>query len=124
MTMAVMAEPTTRRVEFVGLPSPFADPAVQALKAQGQLTPKRRKALYEMERKRQLQGFCRFPGATKRVVGVKDGLSRDYVFGPRVFVQEMAIDDIDKLHNRMHDDPNIQAAYRKAFRVLDDVLVL
>jgi hypothetical protein len=122
--MAVLAEPTTKRVEFVGLPSPFADPAVQAMKAQGALNPKRREALYDMERKRQRQGFCRFHGVTRRIVGTRDGLSRDYVFGPHTFVQDMDIADIDKLHNRMHTDANIQMAYRQAFRVVDDVITL
>lgn len=114
---AVMTEQTTKRVEFVGLPSPFADPAIQAMKARGQLTKKRRDKLYEMERKRQIQGFCRYPGVTARTIGTRHGLSRDYRFGPREFVQEMAIEDIEKLM-QMHD------AHPQAFRVLDDILVL
>lgn len=120
----VIAEPTTRRVEFVGLPSPFSDPAVQAMKARGQLTPKRREALYDMERKRQRRGFCRYPGVTKRTFGTKHGLSRDYTFGPHNFVQEMTIEDLDKVLNRMHTNPVIQAAYRQSFRVLDELITV
>lgn len=123
--MAVtMTEQTTKRVEFVGLPSPFEDPAIQAMKARGQITKKRRDALYDMERNRQRKGFCRYPGVTVRTVGIKHGLSRDYRFGPHVFVQDMAIEDIDKLLHRMHRNPDIQNAYRQAFRVLDDIVVL
>lgn len=114
---AVIAEPTCKLVEFVGLPSPFADPAVQAMKARGEITPKRRAALYDMERKRQGQGFCRWPGVTRRTIGVQHGLGRDYIWGPHSFVVEMDIADINKLM-QMHD------AHAQAFRVLDDILTL
>jgi len=107
----------TKRVEFVGLPSPFNDPAVVAMKARGQLTPKRHKALWGMESKRQMQGFCRYFGVTINTVGIANGLSRDYTFGPREFVVEMDVDDIAILHGQHPANP-------QAFRLLDELVVV
>jgi hypothetical protein len=107
----------TKRVEFLGLPSPFQDPAVQAMKARGDLTPRRRKALWKMEQQRQMQGFCRFRGVTILKKGPETGLSRPYTFGPTQFVVEMDVEDIDRLMAQHPSNP-------QAFRVLDDFLVV
>lgn len=106
----------TKRVEFLGLPCPFQDPAVQALKAKGHLTRKRHRALWKMEQKRQMQGFCRFPGVTILNKGPETGLSRPYTFGPTQFVVEMDVEDIDRLMAQHPANP-------QAFRVLDDIVV-
>ena len=130
--MVTMAEPTTRRVEFVGLPNPFFDPAVQAMKARGEMTAKRRAQLTKMEQRRQMQGFARVPGHTRRWVGPEHGFSRRYEWNTaNNFTVEMAIEDIDLLLDKIHDqipDPDkrrdMKLAHQQAFRVVDDVLVL
>lgn len=123
--MVTIAEPTTRRVKFVGLPNPFFDPAVQAMKARGEMTPKRRAALTKMEQKRQMQGFAVVPGVTERFVGPEHGFSRRYDWNTaNNFTVDMEVDDIDRLLDTMHEDPGLKLAHQQAFRVLDDVLVL
>lgn len=108
----------TKRVQFLGLPSPFSDPAIQAMKARGQLTPRRRKELHKMESRRQMQGFCRYPGVTVKVIGPADGLSREYRWDTgNGFVADMEEGDITHLMG-MH------LAHPQAFRVLDDLVVV
>lgn len=123
--MAVMTEPTTRKVQFVGLPNPFFDPSVMAMKARGELTPKRRAALTKMEQRRQMQGFVRVPGHTVRWVGPEHGFTRRYEWNTQNnFTVEMAVEDIERLLDTMHDTPEMKLAHRQAFRVLDDVLTV
>lgn len=132
--MVTAAEPTMRRVEFVGLPNPFFDPAVLAMKARGEITPKRRAALTKMEQRRQMQGFVRMEGRGVRIVkyitpeqasealarkGITGRtLSRRYEWNPENrFTEAMTLEDIDTLM-LLHD------AHAQAFRVLDEILVL
>lgn len=123
--MVTMVQLTTKRVEFVGLPNPFFDPSVIAMKARGELTPKRRAALTKMEQKRQMQGFVRVPGHTVRWVGLEHGFSRRYEWNTaNNFTVEMAVEDIERLLDTMHETPEMKLAHQQAFRVLDDVLVL
>lgn len=112
------------RVEFVGLPSPYADPGVmRALGAPAHSTTERllrrdmRKELTRQERKRQMQGFARVDGHTRLILGPQHGLSRTYIWGPNAYVVEMDADDIDRLM-RMHSHHCL------AFRVHPDIVVL
>lgn len=121
-TMRPDADETLRRVEFVGLPSPITDPAVQALKTRGKLTGKARDEVYRQESKRQMRGFCRYPGVV-RFVDETHGFSRRYEWtSNNGWVAWMTPDDIDRLLNRMHTDPNMRMAHQRAFRVLDDLV--
>ncbi len=123
--MVTIAEPTTRRVKFVGLPNPFFDPSVLAMKARGEITPKRRDALTKMEQKRQMQGFAVVPGHTVRWVGPEHGFTRRYEWNTaNNFTVEMDVEDVERLLDTMHEDPGLKLAHQQAFRVLDDVLVL
>lgn len=122
--MATQVDPTYRRVEFRGLPNPFFDPSVIAMKARGELTPKRRAALTKMEQKRQMQGFVRVPGHTVRWVGPEHGFTRRYEWNTaNNFTVEMAVEDIERLLDTMHETPEMKLAHQQAFRILDDVLV-
>lgn len=122
--MVTMAEPTTRRVRFVGLPNPFFDPSVQAMKARGEMTPKRRAALTKMEQKRQMQGFALVPGHTVRWVGPEHGFTQRYEWNvANDFTVDMAVEDIERLLDTMHPTPEMKLAHQQAFRLLDDVLV-
>ena len=110
------------RVEYVGLFSPYAHPDVQKMLAQRpkSLTERRhlalvRKELRKQESKRQMQGWARMPGVTKRTIGTRHGLSRDYQWGPRVFVVDMDPADVEILM-RMHD------LHTQAFRVIPDII--
>lgn len=123
--MVMAAEPTTKLVRFVGLPNPFFDPSVLAMRARGEITPKRRAALTKMEQKRQMQGFALVPGHTVRWVGPEHGFSRRYEWSAKNhYTVEMAVEDIERLLDTMHTDAGMKLAHRQAFRVLDDVLTL
>ncbi len=118
-----------RRVEFLGLLSPYAYPDVQkmlaaSIRSSGEQRKQDlrerallRRELTDQERKRQMQGFARVPGRTQLTLGPEHGLSRTYVFGPFVFEVEMESHDIEVLM-RMHP------VHRQAFRVYDDILVV
>lgn len=114
----------------MGLPSPFADPVVQMMKVRRQLSRQQREALWDQEKKRQMQGFCRVQGHTVRRITPEESavaldrkgitgrrLSRTYTWGPHIFVVDMTLDDIELLM-AMH------LAHPKAFQVLDDIITL
>jgi hypothetical protein len=107
------------RVEWIGLPSPWADPGVQIMKAQGKLTEHDKSELRKMESKRQRMGFCRLIGVTAREFSRDDGFTRDYKWGPEpgTFVLDMEPEDVELLM-KLHD------LHRQAFRVLDEIVVV
>ncbi len=118
-----------RRVEFLGLLSPYAYPDVQKMLATTiRLSGEQRKQelherallrreLRKQESKRQMQGFARVQGHSQLTLGPEHGLSRTYVWGPRTWTVEMESHDIEVLM-RMHP------AHPQAFRVYDDILVV
>ena len=119
---AVLA--TTKRVEFLGLPSPYSHPDIQRALAEPIRTPQQRrerkelrKALLTQEQRRQMQGFARVQGRTELTLGPQHGLAATYVWGPRNYVAEMSLDDIERLM-RMHQ------AHPLAFKVHTDFVVL
>jgi hypothetical protein len=110
------------RVEFVGLPSPYANKDVQMMLAQRprSRTARMRQALYRQEvtrqeQERQKQGFARFQGRTMLTLGVQHGFSREYTWGPRVWEVEMDPHDVEVLM-RMHP------AHAIAFQVIPDII--
>lgn len=115
--MPALIAADAKRVEWIGLPSAFGDPEVQRRLAYRLISEEGRAALWALERKRQAEGFARFQGRTQRCLGTADGLSRDYVWGPHDFVQLMDPDDIRILMD-------LHPAHRRAFRVLDDLVVV
>jgi len=114
----------TKRVEWVGLASPFAYPEVQRMLA---VTPRTREErrdqkLYraevtKQERKRQMQGFARVPGRSQLTLGPQHGLGATYVWGPRSFVVDMDPADIEILM-KLHPQHCL------AFRVHPDILAV
>lgn len=107
----------SKRVEFRGLPSVFSDPEVQRRLRYRQIRPEGKAALWRLEQQRQMQGFARFSGRTKRILGPADGLSREYVWGPREYTILMDPADIRILMSWGRD-------YQRAFVVQDDLIVL
>ncbi len=103
-----------RKVEFVGLPSPLADPAIQQMIARGTIHPADLKRLDRMETDRQWHGWDRTAGITRRIIGPEHGFTRAYVFGFHDYVQLMEAEDVARL---MAADP----LNRRAFRVLDEL---
>lgn len=113
-----------RRVEFVGLPSPFAFPEVQQalaapIRSIGDRHERRamRAELTRQERRRQMQGFARVPGRTQLTLGQEHGLTQMYVWGPRDFIVEMPLEDVDRLFK-------LHTHHALAFRVVPDVVVM
>lgn len=114
----------TVAVEFVGLPSPYSYPDVQQMLARTATTREERRlkadlrrSLVQQERKRQMQGFARFSGRIQLTMGPRQGLSREYVWGPHTWVVEMDPHDVEVLM-QLHDK------HREAFRVRRDVIRL
>lgn len=126
----------THRIEFRGLPSPFADPVVQRRLATRQMTKDEHDAVWRMEQRRQMQGFTRFPDVTHLVITpesfealreaqIKSGrksvrslrpLSQAYEWGPRNFVTDVDEADLESLFG-------IHLAHTKAFVDLDTIVV-
>lgn len=84
-----------RRIEWVGDPSPYADPAVQWAMATGNIRPDDLRLVRRIERERQ----ARLPGVTIRELTPADGFSKRYQFGPHpsAFVQLMEDADVARL---------------------------
>lgn len=76
-----------------------------------------RRELRKQERHRQMQGFARVPGHTQLTMGPRQGLSRQYTFGPHVWEVEMEPQDIEVLMR-------IHPKHREAFRVHPDVILV
>jgi hypothetical protein len=76
-----------------------------------------RQELRKQERKRQMQGWARVHGVTTRTIGIADGLSRDYTWGPDTFVVDMAVHDIERLMQ-------LHPLHRQAFTVHDTIVVV
>lgn len=120
------------RVEFVGLPSPFADPQVRrALAAPVQSHQQRReialirKELTKQEKRRQMWGFARVNGRTSTRLDERHGLSRAYVWGPRIWTVEMEPADVDVLMRAPWIQKESQReAHRRAFVVHDDAPII
>ncbi|MGI8404979.1 MAG: hypothetical protein ACR2OE_09500 [Thermomicrobiales bacterium] len=119
----------TRRVEYLGLPSPYAYPDVQkmiatAIRSSGDQRKQDlheralvRRELRKQESKRQMQGFARVQGHSQLTLGPDHGLSRTYVWGPQIWTVEMDAHDIEILMS-MHP------AHRQAFRLVDNIVVV
>lgn len=115
---------TERRVEFIGLPSPYAYPDVaKALgapiksRAERQQRRELRAEVQKRERKRQREGFARFRGRTELHLDERHGLSRPYTWGPHNYVVSMPASDVEILM-KMHPD------HRQAFVVHPEIVIV
>jgi hypothetical protein len=113
-----MDETTVRvRVEFVGLPSPYADKVVQWRIARGEIRPNDLAAIRRLEDERQNNGHARWPGVTERFFGPEHGFKESYHFGPEseAFIQAMDPEDARRLLDNAID--------RHLYREVDAIIL-
>ncbi len=113
-----------RRIAFVGLPSPEADPMVQWAIAHGRIRSDDLSEVQHLERERQWKGRALQPGHTIRIVGPEHGYTKTYQWGPIDYEQLMEPEDAARLLTDRPDDTDNDRWDRRCFEDRDEILVV
>lgn len=84
-----------RRIEWIGVRSPLQDDRIAYRKMAGLYSDKEDVLLEAVADL--VAPLIRQPGSTARVVGIRQGLSKDYKWGPKRFILDMPDIDADRL---------------------------